>query len=218
MPARDWVARYFTKGNTALWLTREGVLEQLALDLPYGSAVPVPERSSALRCTPSWFEGSDNVAVWAALLPHSAAAAVFGGVLERTMFRTLRQKAGLSYTVSTDYTPFADNRAVLTAVADALPGKQEQMVGGLITVLADLRDGKIDDADVNTVSAQQAAALLQADEEGPPGRADVHPAGRPSRAERREGRRRSECGDPRRGRGGRGAGVDNRPAHGARGE
>jgi zinc protease len=115
------------------------------------------------------------------VLRREARTAVFAGVLEREMFRSLRQDGGLSYTVQTDYEPRADGSAVVTAVADALPEKQDAVLGGFIDVLAATRVGRIDPADVTTVVNQRCEALRQAEEHGGrlPGQAFNLLTGRP---------------------------------------
>src|SRR5690606_40665827 len=64
---------------------------------------------------------------------------VLAHVLERELFRSLRQEGGLSYTVVADYEPRDLTHAHLIALADALPEKQGAVLGGFIDVLAKLR-------------------------------------------------------------------------------
>ncbi len=93
-------------------------------------------------------------------------AAVFANVLERQMFRELRQHDGISYTVRTDYQPRAGGTARIVAYADALPEKREAALGGLVDLLAVMRAGRIDPEDVASVIALTAEGLAEADTRG----------------------------------------------------
>ena len=176
-----WVARYFVRQNCVLWIAGSAMPEGLKLTLPEGARQPAPAPSSALPATPAYFAGSSGAVLWDSVVRRETAAGIFAGVLERVMFRSLRQEGGLSYTVQTDYEPRDDGNAVITAVADALPDKQGAVLGGFIDVLATMRFGRIDQADVTTVVNQRATALEQAEEQGGrlPGQAFNLLAGRP---------------------------------------
>ncbi|MEV4346046.1 insulinase family protein [Actinoplanes sp. NPDC049596] len=178
---RAWVARYFTKENAVLWLAGDGVPDGLRLDLPSGTRQPAPTPSSALPVTPAYFPADSGVLVWDAEVPRAARSSVFAGVLERAMRRELRQEAGLSYTAQAAYEPLGADRALVTAVADSLPDKQAALLGGFVDVLAALRVGRIDEADVAAVVKQRAEALRHAEEQGArlPGQALNLLAGRP---------------------------------------
>jgi zinc protease len=146
-----WTARYFNRHNAALWIAGPAVPAGLALDLPDGERRPVPAAASALPVRPAWFPGDSNAVAWNAVIPRGAAAAVFAGVLERMLFRSLRQESGLSYTVEAGLSPRADGTTVVTAFADALPEKQGAVLGAFVEVLAGMRLGLIDEADVTAV-------------------------------------------------------------------
>ncbi|GLY00902.1 MULTISPECIES: insulinase family protein [Actinoplanes] len=178
---RAWVAQYFTKENAVLWIAGPGVPEGLELNLPSGRRQPVPAPSSALPVRPAHFSGPSNVVGWDTVVRREARSAVFSGVLERALFRSLRQESGLSYTVQTNYEPRADGSAVVTAVADVLPEKQSAVLGGFVDVLAGFRLGLIDEADVKTVITQRAEEATRAEESGArlPGQAFNLLSGRP---------------------------------------
>ncbi|GIE86675.1 M16 family metallopeptidase [Actinoplanes regularis] len=178
---RAWVARWFTTENAALWIAGPDVPAGLRLTLPRGERRPVPAASSALPVRPAYFPGPANVVAWNTVVPRQPAAAVFGGVLERALFRSLRQESGLSSTVQTDYDPRGDGSAVLTALADALPEKQDALLGGFVDVLATARVGRIDPAEVAAVVRQRCEDLVRAEEVGArlPGQAFNLLTGRP---------------------------------------
>ncbi|MFG1990316.1 M16 family metallopeptidase [Actinoplanes sp. NPDC048988] len=178
---RAWVSRYFTRENAVLWVAGDGVPEGLKLDLPSGTRQPAPAPSMALPVTPAYFTAHSGVLVWDAEVARAARSSVFAGVLEREMRRELRQEAGLSYTAQASYEPLGADRALVTAVADSLPDKQDAVLGGFVDVLAALRAGRIDEADVAAVVKQRAEALHHAEEQGArlPGQALNLLAGRP---------------------------------------
>ena len=160
---QEWAARHFTRENAVLWLAGDDIPAGLRLDLPSGSRLVAPVASSALPVTPAYFPGDSRATVLDAVVRRDAAASVFSGVLEREMFRALRQRDGLSYTAATHYEPRGDGYAVITALADALPEKQDAVLGGMIDVLAKMRIGRIEEADVAAVIGKAADALSTAD-------------------------------------------------------
>ena len=159
---RAWVAHFFTKENAVLWVAGERIPDGLKLDLLSGERRPLPTPSSALPVTPACFAGPGGVLVWDSVVPRSATAAVFADVLERAMRRELRQESGLSYTVKTDYETLGAQRAVVTAVADAVPEKQGALVGAFTDVLAAMRVGRVDEADVTAVIKQRCEVYEEA--------------------------------------------------------
>jgi hypothetical protein len=147
-----------------LWVAGDAVPTGLALDLPSGVRHPAPAPSSALPVTPAWFPGSQGIVVWDAMLPRGAKSAVFADVLERMMFRELRQETGLSYTAQTDYQPYGRDGAIVTAVADGLPENQGAVLGTLVDVLATLRAGRVDPADVSAVADKRVTEMRHAED------------------------------------------------------
>jgi hypothetical protein len=97
--------------------------------------------------------------VFDAIVRRSTAASVFSTVLERELYRALRQEGGYSYTVSTDYEPRGDDHATLTALVDSLPDKQAAVLGGFVDVLTKLRWGNIDPADLAAARTQREEGL-----------------------------------------------------------
>jgi len=158
-----WLAKYFTRDNAVLWIAGDDVPAGLSLRLPSGVRQPPPAVSSALPVTPAYFPGSSRAVAWDTVVAPSAPARVFAAVLEREMFRSLRQEGGLSYTVQTDYDLRGDGMAVITAVADGLPDKLDAVLGGFVDVLATMKVGRIDDDDVKAVVAKGIEALSASD-------------------------------------------------------
>ncbi|SCE97489.1 M16 family metallopeptidase [Micromonospora chokoriensis] len=152
---RQWVARWFTRENAVLWIAGDRVPAGLRLTLPSGVRQPVPVASSALPTTPAYFVSGARAVVLDSVVRRTTAASTFAGVLERELYRSLRQDAGLSYTTTTAYEPRGDGYATLRALADALAEKQDAVLGGFIDVLAKMRVGRIEQADLDATVAKR---------------------------------------------------------------
>ncbi|WP_051773480.1 M16 family metallopeptidase [Streptomyces sp. NRRL S-237] len=157
---RDWARTRFTAENAVLWITSDTIPEGLDLTLPAGEWLPAPEPTSALPATPAYFRGDAGGVVLTSVLPRSTAAHLFAEVLGKELFRELRQKGGYSYTAAAEYLPRDTDHATVIAYADALPAKQDALVGAFVDVLAKLRAGRIEQADLDSV---RASALAQFD-------------------------------------------------------
>jgi zinc protease len=158
-----WSRHWFTRDNAVAWVSGEEVPRDLRLPLPPGRRWALPPAVSALGPTPAFYaHGSGHIA-FDAVVRRSSAAAVFAGVLGREMTRRLRHEDGLSYTVSSGYEPRDRETAMVTAFADALPDKQDALVGGFVDVLATMRVGRIDLRDLDAVRARHDQALAGPD-------------------------------------------------------
>ncbi|WP_326560078.1 insulinase family protein [Micromonospora sp. NBC_01796] len=146
---RTWAGRYFTRENAVLWIAGARVPAGLRLPLPNGTRHPVPTPSSALPTTPAYFTSGSRAVALDAVVRRDTAAGVFAEVLERELFRSLRQEGGLSYTATAVYEPRDSEYATLRALADALPEKQWAVLGGFVDVLAKLKVGRIEQADLD---------------------------------------------------------------------
>ncbi|MGW4628616.1 M16 family metallopeptidase [Streptomyces rubiginosohelvolus] len=151
---RDWAATWFTRDNAVLWITGDTVPEGLDLTLPTGRRQPLPAPTSALPVTPAYLTGGSGGVVLDGIVRRSTAAALFAEVLSRALFTDLRQKGGYSYTADCGYHPRDADHATITAFADALPQKQDAVVGGFIDVLARLRAGTIAEAELDSARAK----------------------------------------------------------------
>ncbi|GHJ45524.1 hypothetical protein Cs7R123_28660 [Catellatospora sp. TT07R-123] len=156
---RSWVDTYFTRENAVLWIAGGGVPAGLRLDLPGGVRRPLPAATSALPVTPAYFSGDDASVLHSAVVRRSTPARVYADVLERALYRELRQEGGFSYTASTSYDPRGDGYATITAYADALPEKQGAVLGGFVDVLARMRLGRIEERDLTSVRTKTLEGL-----------------------------------------------------------
>ncbi|MCC0577708.1 M16 family metallopeptidase [Streptomyces californicus] len=151
---RAWASTWFTRDNAVLWIASDTVPAGLDLTLPAGRRQPLPEPTSALPVTPAYLTGGSGGVVLDGIVRRSTAAVLFAEVLSRALFTDLRQKGGYSYTADCGYQPRDRDHATLTAFADALPQKQDAVVGGFIDVLARLRAGTIDQAELDSARAK----------------------------------------------------------------
>jgi predicted Zn-dependent peptidase len=151
---RQWAESRFTRDNAVLWITSGQVPEGLDLTLPEGRRFPAPAATSALPVTPAQIRGDDGHVVLTSVLRRSTAASVFADVLGRALFQDLRQEGGYSYSAEADYSPRDAEFATLTAYADALPQKQDAVVGGFIDTLARLRAGRIEQSELDSVRSK----------------------------------------------------------------
>lgn len=154
---RAWTESWFTAENAVLWMTSDTLPEGLDLTLPSGEWRPAPEATAALPTTPAYFGGVEGGAVLTSVVPLSIEASLFAEVLGRELFRELRQKGGYSYTATAEYAPRDTDSATVFAYADALPRQQDAMVGAFVDVLAKLRAGRAEQADLDAVRASALA-------------------------------------------------------------
>jgi hypothetical protein len=159
-----WVSRFFTRENAVLWVAGH-LPAGLRLNLPTGVRQPVPAPTPAVPTMPAYYEGPNSATGLTAIVRRTQAARVYSAVLERKLFRSLRQEGGLSYTAATGYESNGDGTATVTALVDALPDKQDAVLGGFIDVLAEMRHGRIDESDVNAVKALGRQAMSEPDAE-----------------------------------------------------
>ncbi|WP_107059405.1 M16 family metallopeptidase [Streptomyces sp. NRRL F-5126] len=152
---RDWARTRFTRGNAVLWITSDTVPGTLELALPDGELLPTPEATSALPVTPACVRGGDGVVVADGVVRRSVAATVFADVLGRALYTDLRQTGGYSYTATAAYVPRDAEYATITAYADALPKKQDAVVGGFVDALARLRTGHVEQSELDSVRAKR---------------------------------------------------------------
>lgn len=160
---RHWATTWFTRQNAVFWITSDRIPRGLRLRLPAGIRRPVPRVSSALPVTPAYYQERTNGIVMDAVVRKGTAGVVFARLLEREMFRSLRQEGGNSYVTRTAYDPRGDGFATVTAVADALPDRQDAVLGGLIDALAGFRVGAIAPAELHSVRSRAEEALREPD-------------------------------------------------------
>ncbi|MEW2132691.1 insulinase family protein [Streptomyces sp. NPDC005435] len=160
---REWARTWFTRGNAVLWIAGERMPEGLVLGLPEGERRPMPAVTSALPKTPAYFSEGKGGVLLDAVVADTAAARLYAGLLERELTRALRQEGGYSYTAATDYTPRRDGYALLTAFADALPAKQDAVLGGFVDVLAGFQAGRIGQSALDAVRGRYESGLAAPD-------------------------------------------------------
>ncbi|MEV4150828.1 hypothetical protein AB0J40_44740 [Amycolatopsis sp. NPDC049691] len=98
-----WARTWFTRENAALWVAGERVPAGLRLPLPPGVRRPVPPRPAILATGPACFSYGEGGVAFSTTVRPGAGAQVFAKVLERELFRALRQEGGYSYQAATSY-------------------------------------------------------------------------------------------------------------------
>ena len=134
---RAWVARWFTRGNAALWVTGGPPPPRLRLDLPDGPRMAAPTPSSALPRTPAFFTGEADAVAFDAVVRRSAAARLYGELLDRRLHAMLRRERGTSYAAWAAYEPRDATDGVVTAAADALPDHHGEVTAAFVNVLTE---------------------------------------------------------------------------------
>jgi hypothetical protein len=160
---RAWAGTWFTRDNAVLWIAGERLPAGLSLKLPGGRRHPMPAVTSALPTAPAYFSDGKGGVLLDAVVTDTTAARLYAGVLERELSRSLRQEGGYSYTAAADYASRRDGFATVTAFADALPAKQDAVLGGFVDVLAGLQVGRIAQADLEAVRGRSDATLTAPD-------------------------------------------------------
>jgi hypothetical protein len=151
---RAWVATWFTRANAVLWIAGDAVPAGLRLRLPDGVRRPLPTPSCALARTPACITLPGDVVRFDGLVTRGMPAVLFSGVLERQLFRDLRQEGGLSYTVSAGYERCGPGTALVAALADGRPDAYDAVIGGMVDALAGLRHGRVDETDLKALVIQ----------------------------------------------------------------
>lgn len=151
---RQWLATYFTRGNAVAWLAADAVPDGLRFDLPDGQRLALPPVTNELPRTPAYFVNPGASLGVTGIVPRTISATLFTRVLDRALYRDLRQRTGLSYQAGADYTPRDDRTATVTVMADSLEDKRDAVCGGLIDSLARLRWGEIDQSELDRARAE----------------------------------------------------------------
>lgn len=154
-----WVARYFTCENAVLWFSGMEQPPNLRLALPSGRRQPLPDIPDILPSTPAYFPELNQKIGYHVRVPRSSAAWVCSTLLQRELFRRMRQANGYSYTLATDYSPLDANRADILAMADIAEDRQEAALGEFIDVLATMRWGEFDPAELAEIRSRSRAEL-----------------------------------------------------------
>lgn len=144
----SWVATHFTAQNALLVFTADELPPGLSLRLPSGAPHPFPVRTSTLPGLPGFYEAHGTQVLVDAEVRRSTSAALFARVAQRTLLRRLRMESGLSYSVTSDYTPVDAKFARVTLTADASPDRLEELTDEFFDELELLRQGFFDPEDI----------------------------------------------------------------------
>jgi zinc protease len=120
-------------------------------------AAPAP--SSALPRTPAFFTGEVDAVAFDAVVRRTAAARLYGVLLDRRLHAMLRRERGTSYAAWAAYEPRDAEYAVVTAAADALPDNHGEVTTAFVNVLAEGAGGAVAEDDLETVRSLGRDAL-----------------------------------------------------------
>lgn len=157
----EWTRTHFTRHNAVVWMTTAEPLPGLDLTLPDGAWRPLAPARDIVEAKPAFFGGARGGVSLDALVPRSTAGSVFAAVATKALYRSLRQEGGYSYAASCEYDPLDAHSARIALFADALPDQQAAVVGGLVDVLAGLRAGVVDPADLASVKSSMRQMMDQ---------------------------------------------------------
>lgn len=135
-----------TRENTVLWIAGDRVPPGLTLPLPAARRRTSPPVTGMLPPADApggySFAGSLGTVAWQTVVTHSAPAAVLADVLAVML--------GRSFPVATSYLPRSDGTAIITVIAAGSHRStgSDAVLGEFIDVLAQLRVGRLDPADL----------------------------------------------------------------------
>ncbi|WP_426504981.1 M16 family metallopeptidase [Dactylosporangium sp. McL0621] len=161
----EWARTRFTRANAVLWIAGGDLPPGLRLDLPAGERHPLPPETSALPVTPAWFAQPIPAVVLEAPAPRTRAAAAYARLLERALFRELRQERGLSYVATAAYTTDGRPQARVTAMADGRPERLREVRDGFLAEVRRLATDDVPPEELEHVREHGLAALDRPDAE-----------------------------------------------------
>ena len=136
---RDWAATWFTRENAVVWITEDAVPDGLDLTLPAGRRMSPPTVTDVLRDTPAYMTGLRDGVALDAVVPRGDAGTVAAWVIREVLHRDLRRDADIASSVDVDYDILDVEQARVSAVVQAVEGRQDAAVGGFADALGGLR-------------------------------------------------------------------------------
>ena len=144
-----WAARWFVRGNAALWLSGPPP-PGLSVDLPDGGRAAIPEVQPLPGLgLPGWAEGPPGAVAVGALADSAEdpLAMLVATALERRAYETLRTSLGVSYSVVGRATPVASGTRHIMVAADCRDEHATGTCKALLDAWRDVADGAaIDEA------------------------------------------------------------------------
>ncbi|MDO4238995.1 insulinase family protein [Micrococcus sp.] len=161
--ASAWAGEHFTAGNAVLALSGP-VPEGLRLPLPAGARRTPPDTPALDHSLPGeYLSGAEEPSlsfVAPDILEAPAATAVLLGTLRSRVFRRLRQETGIVYDIAPDVAVVGRRGVVVVAVRcsdrDAVAAME-----GVLSILRDLRDGGVTDAEREQAALEFAEARAE---------------------------------------------------------
>jgi zinc protease len=149
-----WASRFATKGNAIVWLTGEPPAD-LSVPLPDGPRIPAPDLTDVLPQFPCWFnDGPATVAAAAAVMTRTAAGPALRAVLERRLVQRVRYELGATYSPVVQYDGLHPTKAILTMLAEPVPGQEEAVAREVLTALSAVADGDVPQSALDAYRAE----------------------------------------------------------------
>jgi hypothetical protein len=149
----DWARTRFTLRNAVLWVIGDRVPKGLDLALPEGERRSIPDWPECVRAKPASFVAVGNETLLHAVVGKPRMVGVFTAVASKMLYRALRLESGQSYTAACDWQPMDVDRVRVVVHADARAESRGVVVHRVFDVLEAIRDGKVDERDLESVKA-----------------------------------------------------------------
>ena len=149
----DWSRRYFTAGNAVAYLSTATAPADLDLTLPHGNAVALPVQQQLSVAMPAAVPGPKGVVAFEGHVDRSPAGIAFAMLVEQAAFRDVRVGSGLTYTVTSNYSPLDTDNAAISLVAEIPPGGDAALTAGIVGTAKRLRDGHLSQTEVDDAIA-----------------------------------------------------------------
>lgn len=146
----DWARRWFVTNNAVLWLSANQIPPGLDLRLPAGPHSPRALVEGIKRPRPTSLPGPPRIVMVDALHERSTAATLAVELMRVALFRELRLETALSYTAHAEYAALDAHTARILVYADSTDQNEDAVVGGMVDSLAALREGRIEQRDLDT--------------------------------------------------------------------
>lgn len=154
---RAWAARYFTRGNAALWIAGGPPPGDLRLDLPDGPAMPAPEPAGIKPPTPGYLNAALGGVSWCGLARRGVPAQVYATVLGRRLQHELRYKQAVAYSPTVTYAVRDREIAHVLAAADGLPEVHSRLVASFIREVEKLEEKPLTEDELRSAAGSMSA-------------------------------------------------------------
>ncbi|HEV2377074.1 MAG TPA: insulinase family protein [Streptosporangiaceae bacterium] len=153
-----WAARWFTRGNAALWVAGGPPPAGLRLELPVGPPIPAPVAVNRLPATPAYCTAAVQGVCASGLVARSTAGEVYSAILRSRLVREVRHEQALSYSPNAAYVVRDREFAHVLAAADASPETRSKLVPAFLEVIERLAHYPVTEEELREVTESLRAA------------------------------------------------------------